>query len=311
MIIWSCGAFLAAIVLARVAPRTLWGVHPRTAVRLGTAVSLLVSVSTGVVLAVAAELAVTQAQAILRVGTQGAWRPSIAVLVVGAIAALAVSWLFVAAVRSLIGSVSNLYRAWHDARELNPNGAGVVVVDDAIPTAFAVTGYPGRVIVSTAMLDALEPDERAALFAHEHAHLRHHHQLYLQLTKLAAAANPVLRPLVDLVHTGTERWADEAAAAAIGDRALAARAVARAALASHRHGRSHMPAVSAVYGSATESQLAFRINRLMGPPPSGARRAVSGVLLVLVMCAATSGMAAVAGHQQVEHIEVAVLDAHR
>ena len=200
---------------------------------------------------------------------------------------------------------------WRDARELDPDGQRIVIVNDSVPTAFAVTGYPGRVIVSTAMLNALEPDERAALLAHEEAHLRHHHQIYLQLTKLAAAANPLLRPLVDLVHTATERWADEDAAAAIGDREVAARAVARAALARHRYGTRPPAAVSSVSGSATASQLAERIHWLMEPPPKAARRVVAGALLILTMCAVTSGMTAIVGHKQVEHIETTVLDAHR
>ncbi len=311
MISWALGPFLAATIMAWAGPRVLCTVHPRTAVQLGTAISLVVALSTGLVLAVAAELAVTEVQALLQVGTEGAWHPSISALAIGAVAAILVTWLSAAAVRSLVRSVRNLYSAWHDANEINPTRQRVVVIDDSLPTAFAVTGYPGQVIVSTAMLEALDPDERAALLAHEDAHLRHHHQIYVQLTKLAAAANPLLKPFVDLVDTGTERWADEAAAAATGDRELAARAVARAALAAHRHGRRPPVAVSSVAGSAAESQLAFRINRLLCPPPSAARRVVAGALLILAVCAGTGGMAAAVGHEQVEHIEMTVLDAHR
>ena len=117
--------------------------------------------------------------------------------------------------------------------------------------------------------------------------------------------------MVDQVHTGTERWADETAASAIGDRELTARAVARAALASHRHGQRPRPAVSAVSGSAAETQLALRINRLLDPPPGAARRVVAGALAVLALCTVSTGMAALAGHQQVEHIEVTVLHDRR
>jgi hypothetical protein len=124
---------------------------------------------------------------------------------------------------------------------------------------------------------------------------------------VAAAANPLLRPLIDLVDTATERWADEEAALAVGDRELAARAVARAALAAHRHRRPPVSTVSGVQGSHVESQLAARISRLLSPPPTPAKRVVAGVLAALAICAATGGMAAIAGHQQVERIETTVL----
>jgi len=75
------------------------------------------------------------------------------------------------------------------------------------------------------------------LLAHEGAHLRHHHHLYTQLARLAAAANPLLRPLARVIAEGTERWADEVAAAEVGSRRLAARGLARAALARHEHAR--------------------------------------------------------------------------
>ena len=126
-----------------------------------------------------------------------------------------------------------------------------------VPTAFAVAGAPGHVVVSTAMLNALDADERKVLLAHEAAHLRHHHHLYTQLAQLAAAANPLLRPLARVIAEGTERWADEVAAAEVGSRRLVARGLARAALArrEHRHGtgarapRSPPPTASSSSGS--------------------------------------------------------------
>src|SRR6202012_3554843 len=69
---------------------------------------------------------------------------------------------------------------------------------------------------------------------HETAPLRHRHHLYVHLAHLAAAANPLLRPAARAVGDAAERWADEVDAAEVGGRSLAARAVARAALAQHR-----------------------------------------------------------------------------
>ena len=81
------------------------------------------------------------------------------------------------------------------------------------------------------MLDALDPDERRVLLAHERAHARSHHYLFTALTYLAAAANPLLRPVAAAVTYTVERWADETAARDCGDRRLAARAIGKAALA--------------------------------------------------------------------------------
>ena len=70
------------------------------------------------------------------------------------------------------------------------------------------------------------------LLAHERAHAQSHHYLFTALTYLAAAANPLLRPVAAAVTYTVERWADETAARDCGDRRLAARAIGKAALAS-------------------------------------------------------------------------------
>jgi Zn-dependent protease with chaperone function len=110
--------------------------------------------------------------------------------------------------------------------------SGVEIIDSLEPVAFAVPGRPGTVIVSTAMLAALRPAERDALFAHEEAHLRLKHHRYIRASEMAAAFLPPLGSLVDRVRFETERWADEDAAAVTSDRTVVASAVARAALAS-------------------------------------------------------------------------------
>jgi beta-lactamase regulating signal transducer with metallopeptidase domain len=81
------------------------------------------------------------------------------------------------------------------------------------------------------MIRALSPAEREVLLAHERAHAAGFHFLFTVAARLAAAANPLLRPVSAAVAYSVERWADEHAAAATGDRPLTARAVARAALA--------------------------------------------------------------------------------
>ncbi|MEK8174640.1 M48 family metalloprotease [Streptomyces sp. M19] len=77
--------------------------------------------------------------------------------------------------------------------------------------------------MTTGMLRALPAREREALFAHERAHLAGRHHLFLAAGELAVALHPFLRGLREPLAYALERWADEAAAAAVGDRGLAAR----------------------------------------------------------------------------------------
>lgn len=107
---------------------------------------------------------------------------------------------------------------------------GLVVLPTDVPTAYAVPGQPGHIIVSRGMLRGLDPVERRVLLAHERAHLRLRHHRYLWIADISAAVFPLLAPLRDRVRFATERWADETAALEIGDRSAVARAICRAAL---------------------------------------------------------------------------------
>src|SRR6185437_12216817 len=107
----------------------------------------------------------------------------------------------------------------------------VVVTEDAAADAYTVPGWPCRIVITRGMLSALSPGEREVLLAHERAHAQRSHYLYTSAARLAAAANPLLRPVAAQAGYTVERWADERAAAQAGNRTLAAVAVARAALA--------------------------------------------------------------------------------
>ena len=113
---------------------------------------------------------------------------------------------------------------------------GVLILPAAEPTAFAVPGRRGGVVVSAGMIEALTPREQEVLWAHERAHLHHHHHWYLHMADAATAAAPGIGRLCSHVRIATERWADEDAATAVGgDRHLVARAIAHAALAGADH----------------------------------------------------------------------------
>ncbi|AWI31735.1 M56 family metallopeptidase [Streptomyces tirandamycinicus] len=140
----------------------------------------------------------------------------------------------------------------------------VAVLPDEVPYAYALPRgrgpVGGRVVVSTGMLARLDSRERRALFAHERAHLAAGHHRHLLAARLAARANPFLRPLHTAVAYCAERWADEEAAGAIGSRRVMARAVGKAAVAS----RGTPLAVPA--GFAT-GPVPRRVAALLGPVP--------------------------------------------
>jgi hypothetical protein len=142
---------------------------------------------------------------------------------------------------------------------------------------------PGRIVVSTSLLRRLDPAERRALLAHETSHMDHHHGLLSVTGRVAAATNPLLAPVDRAIAHACERWADKDAASAVGDRSIAARGVAVAAL--HGAGGSGLPpaAVPASGGRVTQG-----VSALLAPPPR--RRlapAVSLLAMIGVMAAAS------------------------
>jgi Zn-dependent protease with chaperone function len=156
------------------------------------------------------------------------------------------------------------------ARDL-PGRGELVVTGDAAADAYAVPGRPGRIVVSTGMLGVLDEVGRAALLAHERAHLSGRHHWFTGVARLAAAANPLVRPLANAVEYTVERWADETAAAAVGDRRLVARAIASAALASKatRPHRDVFASLGAVL-SGPAASVRRRILRRAADPLSAA-----------------------------------------
>ena len=106
----------------------------------------------------------------------------------------------------------------------------LVIVDDPTPRAFTLWGTSARIVVTTGMLRALPPVERRVLLAHERAHLAHHHHRYQVTMRLAVALNPAVDAMSPNLNYALERWADEDAAAVVGDRPAAAESLARAAL---------------------------------------------------------------------------------
>ncbi|EST35973.1 M56 family metallopeptidase [Streptomyces roseochromogenus] len=155
----------------------------------------------------------------------------------------------------------------------HPADSELIVAASEVPQAFTIPGRPGRILVTSAMLSALDPAERRVLLAHERAHLAHRHGPLVTAATLAAAADPLLGPVRTAVGFLVERWADEQAAATVGDRHTTARALARAALTAGR-------ARAACALHFTDRSVTRRIAALQTSPPPQLWPAAAAVLLL-------------------------------
>ncbi|MEV8431486.1 M56 family metallopeptidase [Streptomyces chartreusis] len=251
---------LSAWPIARLAEQHL---HPRTATRLLTAVAAVMATCSTVCLGLA--MVVGTAQLPGNPLPDGWSDPEVRAAVpydeiVGKAAIPALCAVLVACARTLWRH-ARVRRHAHRALTGLP-GTGVAVLPDALPYAYALPGgRRDRVVVTTGLLDHLQPAERRALFAHEWAHLTERHHRFLLAVQLAARANPFLRPLRTAVSYTAERWADEAAAQAVGSRRTVAHAIGKAALVSRG------APVATLAGFAAPGPVPRRVAALLGPAP--------------------------------------------
>jgi hypothetical protein len=289
---------LAPLAAALSAERLTRRLDPRLATWLLTASAVALAAATATVLSLLVVAGLIQIPLIDQLGRlsrqviQQHNAPSTSVAL---LAAIALSAAAVAAARMTRRRVRVLLAAAGQARHLPGTGEVVIMEDDGVAEAFTVPGRPGRIVVSTGMLTALTETEREALLAHERAHLRSHHHWFTAVAQLAAAANPLLRPLARAVTFTIERWADEDAATECGDRRLVARTIARASLAKAAAARSGAVAPNRVAGfvlgvSGGPSDLADlsnagpmprRVAALLAAPPQRRLILVIGVAAVL------------------------------
>jgi hypothetical protein len=263
---------LLPVVAAGSARRVAQRLDPRVATWVLTVSSVLLAAASGLVLAALAATALGQIRIVARAGD---W--SIRILrrhdPVGPYQAAVAGLLLVVAVGALVTVVVRRACALVDtaraARHL-PGAGSLTVLDDPAPHAYTLPGRPGRIVVSTGLLRALDPAERKVLLAHERAHLRYIHHAFVTVAQLAAATNPLLRPTAKAVGYTVERWADEHAAAVVGDRALAARAIGKAAL-------------LAGLSTARRGPVPMRIAALLSAPPRRPVAWVAATAVVLVL----------------------------
>lgn len=187
--------------------------------------------------------------------------------------------LFLLAV-GLFGTIRVGVGWWRDMRAVRVDTPSIR--GHETPIAVAVPGHRGGVLVSTGMMRILSREQLQVVFRHEHAHLRHRHHVYAILGALSAAVFPPLNSTQRSLRLALERWADEDAAAATGDRELVAHTIARVALAA--------PAPRSAWHLAfAQSQVVHRVEALLGDAPSGSR--VAGPALVGGTGVASGGIA--------------------
>jgi Peptidase family M48 len=284
---------LVSVILAVVGPRLGRALPGRWAAILLTCLATVTALSTGLVLGIVGFLVAAENPA---VSAAEHWSAPVldaaypVPLAMGLAGAIVVMVLLSASFVRLAGLVRQLASAAATCRELGPAHGGLVVVDDVRPAAYALPGLSGRIVVTTAMLRALPADERRALLAHEAAHLRNHHYLYVQLSELAAAANPLLRPTAGAVRVAVERWADDVAVEHTGDRSLVARTLARAGLARSGAGMAGPYAALAV----ADTEVQQRIHSLL-TPSTRRRKSAAAALVAMTVACTLSALLIVAG----------------
>lgn len=233
-------------------------------------------------------------------------------IVAGALLAAA----FTAACRVAWQRAAAIARAHRHASGL-PGAGEVVVTEDSAADAYTVPGWPCRIVITQGMLRALSPGERSVLLAHERTHARYSHYLFTSVARLAAAANPLLRPVAAEVGYAIERWADERAAAETGDRALAARAIAHAALATSAAPPGRDAAMTAL-GLITQDRegrgegkhrkapvrragpVPRRVAALLAPPPAASPLLLAAAVVLVAVSGASALEAARNFHQLIE-----------
>lgn len=279
------GAVLAIVLFAATAPAMGRRLAPSLATRLLVPATLVMAASTVFVLGALASPWLGQLPIVSAIGKWSVVELDAVDPVPDAVSEVSVVLLLVVAghvtwhgirrIRELVA----IYRTGRAFRDAGP----LVVLDSERPDAFTTPAPAARVVVTAGLMRALTRTERRVVLAHERSHLNHQHVWWTLAADLAAAVNPLLRPVATTVAQAVERWADEDAAVIVGDRTLVARTIARAALLQHGS-----PALAA---SATGGDVPHRVRAMLAPPPR--RRPLMCMALAVLLVAGTVATVAV------------------
>lgn len=201
-------------------------------------------------------------------------------------------WLGAPAALLVVVGTARATRVLRDHRRLRCDRfEPVEVVADATPIAITMPGSGGKIVLSQGLVELLDAAETEVVVAHERAHARHRHDRFLLIATLTAAFLPPLRSLSARLVFSIERWADEAAVRACGDRRLVARTLGKVAL------RNPYPVGVAGFAGLG---VAARVQALLAPPRAQPTRPVIAGLWVAV--AAVVGLSS----YQIHHLHTLV-----
>lgn len=162
---------------------------------------------------------------------------------------------------------------------------GAHVLEHDVPLAYCVPGGGGRVVVTTAAVEALDNRQLMAVLAHEHAHLDGRHDLILFGADVAAAAFPwsrFFRTARRELGTLVEMLADDEAS----------RRSDRTSLASALVDLGQSPVPEGAVGAAGDTMQ--RVVRLVGTAPRLTRSRRAAVLVTSLVLVASPWVIAVA-----------------
>jgi Zn-dependent protease with chaperone function len=194
----------------------------------------------------------------------------------------------------------------------------VVVLDAPVRAAYCVAGRPDAIVVTSATLAALEPEQTQAVLAHERAHLDGHHHHLIALTRALAAALPAVRLFTQgagEVARLVEMCADDTAVRDHGRRALLGALLAlteptpasTTELVTARTAPTTSAAVTQVALGAAGVDVLARAERLAAPAPPGVRwrtqtllgvttlLAIAGPILTIALATTSVGLVACGG----------------
>jgi Zn-dependent protease with chaperone function len=142
------------------------------------------------------------------------------------------TWLGVPAVAVMFAGTIRFVRVcqtWARFRCRHSDGVEIVATSELY--AYTMPGPGGHIVVSAGLVDHLDDWEMAVVVAHERAHARHRHDLFVIVSAAAVALMPPLAPLRSRLRFALERWADESTVDELDvDRHQVARTLASVAL---------------------------------------------------------------------------------
>ena len=163
-------------------------------------------------------------------------------------------------------------------------GTEALVLTDPRPIAYCVPGRPAAIVLTSGVLEVLEPAQLDAVLAHERAHLARRHPVLVSLTRGLAAAVPVV-PLFAWARAEVARLAemsaDDAAIRVSGRTAVITALIAigtGAAVRDDSIARAPAAVPRAAIGAAGYAVPA-RLERMVAPP-GPARQAWYSLALV-------------------------------